>query len=125
VGTAPLRPFRRQWRPYSTANGSEPVTAFLRELPDDDRAAIRQRMATVARVGLQAARHARGEIYEVRCYGKNRLFRVLFSAEGRFGQVYLALVGFVKKTERLPPGMLDLAEERLRDWRARGSARGG
>ncbi|MBI5544459.1 MAG: type II toxin-antitoxin system RelE/ParE family toxin [Deltaproteobacteria bacterium] len=84
-------------------------------------------MRHVAKVGLEASRHLRGEIWEVRVQGENRIFRVLFSPEGRFGQVLLALEAFTKKTQKTPPATIALAEKRLSDWRRRGAAarRGG
>jgi phage-related protein len=77
-------------------------------------------MDEVAELGLAAARHLRSEIYEVRASGTNRTYRVLFAAEGRRGQVLLALEAFAKKQQRTPPDAIDLALQRLRDWRSRG-----
>ena len=76
-------------------------------------------MRDVARNGLVAARHLRGDIYEVREDGDRQTFRILFAAEGRSRQVLLALEGFSKKTRRTPPALIDLAERRLTDWRHR------
>ena len=84
-----------------------------------DAARIVAGMAEVADLGTPAARHLRGDIYEVRIDGENRIFRILFAEEGRFGQVLLALEGFTKKTRTTPRASIDLAEERLRDWRTR------
>lgn len=69
--------------------------------------------------GLAAARHMRGEIYEVRAEGQNTAFRVLFAQEGKKGRILLALEGFAKKTKKTPPGLIQLAERRLADWRSR------
>ena len=77
-------------------------------------------MRDVAKFGLAAARHLRNDIWEVRIQGENRIFRVLFSPEGRFKQVLLALEGFTKKTQKTPPNTITLAERRLADWRRRG-----
>ncbi len=86
-----------------------------------DAARILAAMNEVAQQGTMAARHLRGQIWEVRAEGNRRIFRILFAEEGRFGQVLLALEGFAKTTRRTPPHLIDLAEERLRDWRERGS----
>lgn len=77
-------------------------------------------MEEVADIGLRAARHLRGDIYEVRADTETQTFRVLFSAEGRYGQVFLSLVAFSKKTQKTPAREIELAEKRLRDWRTRG-----
>lgn len=77
-------------------------------------------MADARKNGLPAAKHLRGDIYEVVADGPTRTFRVLFGAEGRYSQVLLAVVGFNKKTQKTPPRILDLAVTRLADWRRRG-----
>ncbi|MBM4380737.1 MAG: type II toxin-antitoxin system RelE/ParE family toxin [Deltaproteobacteria bacterium] len=80
-------------------------------------------MKRVAREGLAAARHLRGEVYEVRARGQTRQFRVLFAQEGQASQVILSLTAFIKKTQRTPLRELELAEQRLSDWRARSRPR--
>ncbi len=111
---------RRRWRDYTTASGNRPVRQFILSLPSVDRAALLAAMDEVAVLGLEAARHVRGEVYEVRAFGENRAFRVLFAEEGRYGQVLLALEGFVKKSQGTPKDEIELALDRLRDWRERG-----
>lgn len=76
-------------------------------------------MKEVVAEGLPAARHVRGEIYEVIAHGERAAYRVLFAPEGRWGQVLLALVAFSKKTRKTPLDFIDLAQRRLRDWRQR------
>ena len=76
-------------------------------------------MKEVAREGLVAAKHLRGDLYEVRANASTRTFRIVFAMEGRFSQILLSLSGFVKKTRRTPQGELEVAEARLRDWRRR------
>lgn len=111
---------RRQWRNYRTAAGGDPVGDFLDELTDEEAAQVAAAMRDVGKNGMHVAKHLRGDLYEVIADGPTRTFRVLFAAEGRFGQVLLAVVAFVKKTQKTPGRMLDLADKRLDDWRARG-----
>jgi phage-related protein len=111
----------RRWRDYRTAAGARPVKAFLDELTDDELAAIIAGMKDVARRGLPAAKHLRGDLYEVRADAATRSFRLLFAVEGRFNQVLLSLSAFAKKTQRTPQHELELAEARLREWQARGT----
>lgn len=92
------------------------------ELSDDDAAAVVAAMKDVAQAGLAAARHLRGEIYEVRADGDRQAFRILFATEGRRRHVLLSLEGFSKKTQKTPSGKIQLAERRLADWRHRGFA---
>ncbi|MFW5877356.1 MAG: type II toxin-antitoxin system RelE/ParE family toxin [Myxococcota bacterium] len=117
------RQHRRQWRFYETKAGNKPVKAFLDDLPATEAAEIVATMKHVAEKGLEAARHLHGDIWEVRVDGENRIYRVLFSAEGRFRHVLLALEGFTKKTQKTPPRTIQRAEKRLSEWRTRGKAR--
>ena len=112
---------RRRWRYYTTASGAKPVEEFLDGLPEDDAVQVFAAMADVAEVGLSAARHLRGDIYEARVDGLHQAYRVLFADEGYYGEVLLALEAFSKKTQKTPPAKIKLAENRLRDWRERGA----
>lgn len=100
----------------------EYIAAIARENAADA-AHILAAMDEVAATGTVAARHLRGDIWEVRATGGSRIFRILFATEDRYSQVLLALEGFTKKSQRTPSAAIDLAESRLRDWRARGARR--
>jgi len=117
---ASARTHRRQWRDYRTAAGGRPVKDFIDALTDEEVAAIVADMKDVVDRGLAAAKHLRGDVYEVRTETAMRSFRILFAREGRFGQVLLSLSAFAKKTQKTPLRELELAEDRLRDWRRRG-----
>jgi phage-related protein len=95
----------------------------LDELTDEEVASIVVGMREVAQCGLSASKHLRGDIYEVRADAATRSFRLLFSAEGRYSQVLLSLSAFGKRTQKTPPRELLLAENRLREWRQRGTTR--
>ena len=110
---------RRRWRHYETAAGNRPVLDYIRKLPDEDKAAILAAMKEVRRDGVRAARHLRGELFEVRADGDHVIYRILFAREGAHGQILLSLVAFNKKTQKTPPEQIDLATKRLRDWRSR------
>jgi len=116
------RPRSRRWRDYRTAAGGRPVRDFIALLSDVEAAAILAQMKDVSLRGLAAAKHLRGELYELRADTPTRSFRLLFALEGRRGQVLLSLSAFVKKTQKTPARELDLAESRLLDWRRRGLA---
>lgn len=108
---------RRPWRFYTTPSGRQPVRDFLLSLDLADRAALAHEMSEAARDGLRSTPRLRGAIRELRAAGRDRALRLLF-ATGPEG--LLALEGFVKKTERTPPHRVALAEQRLREWEARG-----
>jgi phage-related protein len=110
---------RRQWRDYRTDAGRRPVKEFLAGLPDEDAAAVLAAMRDVRENGLAAARHLKGDIYEVRADADRVIYRILFATEGRFSQILLALEGFKKKTQKTPATTIRLAEGRLAKWRSR------
>lgn len=114
------RQIKRRWRDYRTARGRRPVKEFLDGLSDVDAAAVAAAMKDVREHGLIAARHLRGDIYEVRADGDRQSFRILFAHEAEHGQVLLSLSGFSKKTQKTPPKEITLADKRLQDWRERG-----
>ena len=93
------------------------MSAFV---SDSDKAAIVAAMQEVRREGPRAARHLRGDLFEVRADGERVIYRVLFAREGTRGQILLSLAAFDKKTQKTPPRQIELAERRLRDWRSRG-----
>ena len=117
-----IRARRLRWRDYRTTAGARPVKAFIDGLTDEQAAAVVAAMKDVAQNGLRAARHLRGEVYEVRAEAERQAFRILFARETTF--ILLSLSGFRKKRAKTPPDEILLAESRLADWRWRGRARG-
>ncbi len=108
---------QHRWRRYRTARGGDPVKHFVDDLSEADAVELAAAMKDVQLSGLVAARHLRGDIYEVRASGYRRTLRVLFAAEGP--RVFLALEAFAKKTQKTPPGKIRLAETRLKEWRSK------
>ena len=115
---------RRRWRDYRTASGRSPVRDFLVSLSEDARVEVLAAMKDVRENGLEVARHLQGEIYEVRASHNKVEYRILFATEGSRSQVLLSLESFQKKTRRTPPDRIDVALDRLKDWRARSRRRG-
>ncbi len=109
----------RRWRDYRTELGRSPVRDFMQALPVQHRDVVRAVMRLVIIEGLGAARHLRGEIYEVRAAADDAQYRILFAAEGHRDQILLALEAFTKKSRKTPPDRIALAERRLADWRRR------
>jgi phage-related protein len=117
IGPPADRPPQHRWRNYKAASGGDPVKRFIENLTEAEVIELAAAMKDVETRGLEAARHLRGDIYEVRASSNRRTLRLLFAAEGR--RIFLALEGFAKKTQKTPPGKIKLAESRLRDWRGR------
>ena len=114
------RAVKHRWRDYSTESGRRPVKEFLDKLDDEDLASVVAAMKEVRQKGLRAARHLQDEIHEVRADGKGVIYRVLFAPQGKRKQVFLALEGLKKKTQKTPTSTVNLAKRRLRDWERRG-----
>ena len=97
--------------------GARPVKSFLDALTDEEAATVVAAMREVGRLGLAAARHLRGDLYEVRAETETRSFRMLFAQETKF--ILLSLHGLQKKTQKTPQREIEVAERRLKDWRHR------
>jgi phage-related protein len=109
-----------EWRDYRTASGARVVLREFRALSDIEYADVRAGMDEVATVGMSAARHLRGDVYEVRAGSETGVrVRVLFAQEGRRRKILLSLSVFRKKTRRTPLDEIEKAERRLADWRRR------
>lgn len=109
----------RRWRDYRTAGGQRPVRKFIKDLTDEEAAAVTAAMSDVRMHGNVNAHHLQGEIYEVIASSRNKAFRILYASEGKEDQVLLALHAITKKTRAVPRQAIQLAERRLRDWRSR------
>mgnify|MGYP003410273084 FL=1 len=98
------------------------MLAEIARLDPRDSSSINAEQKLVSSQGLRrhTVRHLQGEIYEIRVSGRRGEYRLLFAAEGRQRQILLSLHLFEKKTMATPKRMIDLAEDRLADWRRRG-----
>lgn len=114
---------KRQWRDYRTDAGGRPVKGFIDDLDDEGAASVAAAMRDVRDHGVAAAKHLRGQIYEVVADTKDLWIRILFAQLGRYSQVLLSLNAFAKKTNKTPAQEIDLAETRLASWKARGQKR--
>jgi phage-related protein len=81
-------------------------------------------MKDVRDKGLKAAaRHLRGDIYELRADGADNSYRLLFATEGKKSRILLGLHVMAKHTQQAPEPDIRKAERRLGEWRQRGRAR--
>jgi len=108
------------WR---SAAGREPVREWLNTLTRDDKRTIGRDIAKVQfgwPVGLPVCRPLTGGLWEVRSsLPSKREARVLF---GFHDEMLVALHGFIKKTQKTPPGELAIARQRMTEmqsWPAR------
>ena len=101
---------------YRTMAGAEPVRDWLKTLPGADRRVIGVDLRRVQAgwpVGMPLCRSLRSGLWELRSQlSSNRIARVLFFVHGeRIGIVH----GFIKKTQRTPDDILDLARKRMKE----------
>lgn len=102
---------------YRSASGDEPVREWLKALDKTDRQAIGEDIAYVQYkwpIGKPRVDHLRGSIWEVRSKIGNRIARVLFAVEQ---SEMILLHAFIKKTQATNPNDIELATQRLKEWK--------
>ena len=101
---------------YRTPQGAEPVRDFILTLPREDRRIIGADIATVEYgwpVGKPTCAPLGLGLWEVRStLATRRIARVIFTLHDN--QMVL-LHGFIKKTQKTPPGDLDIARKRMKE----------
>jgi len=95
------------------------VGEYLRDLSAEDRRALTGALQLIRESGVRGSRHLRGDLYELRAQTAGAHYRLIFCQVSR--SVLLALLAYDKNTERTPRHVLELAQRRLSDWRARGT----
>jgi phage-related protein len=100
---------------YRADNGREPVRDWLRSLPGREKKLIGADIRAVEfgwPLGLPLCRSIRDGIWEVRSnLAHRRIARVLFCIRG---SNMILLHGFEKKSQKTPPGEIDLAIRRMK-----------
>lgn len=100
---------------FRTAAGNEPVREWLKSLRRSDRKAIGEDIKTAQfgwPLGMPLIRKLGTNLWEVRSHLDAGIARVIFTADG---SVMVLLHGFVKKSQRTPPGEMKTARQRLAD----------
>jgi phage-related protein len=100
---------------YRTTSGREPVREWLKQLPAEDRKIIGEDTKDVESswpLGLPLVRSLGRGLWEVRSnITHGRIARVIFCVG--HGQMFL-LHGFIKKTQKTPHSVMDLALKRMK-----------
>jgi phage-related protein len=104
--------------PWTVETLNETVDAELGTLPADMRARLARIAELIEAVGLPSVkephvRHIRGPIWEIRLKGKAGIARALYVAARE--QRVVIVRAFVKKTEKIPAGEIELALQRARE----------
>ena len=109
----------REIRFYRTASGADPVRAFLSTLTSKQArkvAWVLRLVRTFDRVPTEYFEKLVGtkDIWEVRVQYAGDIFRLLGFFDG--GSLLMLCSGFGKKTRKIPPREIELAEARRRDY---------
>jgi len=100
---------------YRTEAGNEPVRQWLKDLRREERKAIGQDVKTAQYgwpLGMPLIRKLEPGLWEVRSHIHQGIARVLFTV---VDDVMVLLHGFVKRSQKIPPGDLKVARQRLAD----------
>ena len=103
---------------YKTKDGKEPVAEFLDSLDDKMAAKLVGLLEILEEKGtelrLPYSEHLGDGIFELRCKQGSNITRVLYFFFS--GRRIIVTNGFVKKTQKTPPGEIKLAKERRIEW---------
>ena len=101
---------------FKTDAGNEPVREWLKGLPKEDCRVIGTDILTVQYlwpVGKPLVDNLGDGVWEVRSRLDKRIARTLFAV---VDQEIVLLHGFIKKQQKTPPGDLELAKKRKRQY---------
>lgn len=99
---------------YKEAAGKEPVRVWLKDLDKQERHKIGEELQTLQfhwPIGMPLVRPLGKGLHELRVRVETRIMRVIFTVNRRH---IILLHGFVKKTEQISQGDLELARMRLK-----------
>lgn len=103
---------------YKTEDGKEPVENFLDSLDDKMTAKLIGLMEILEEKGTELrmpySEHLDDGIFELRCKLGSNITRALYFFYT--GKKIIVTNGFVKKTQKTPPGEIKLAKDRRADW---------
>lgn len=102
---------------YRSTSGNEPVREWLCALDPEHRQTIGEDIAYVQYkwpIGKPRVDHLRGDVWEISSKIGNRIARGLFAV---LDQQVLLLHAFVKKTQRTDINDINLAHQRLEEWK--------
>jgi len=102
---------------FQNANEKQPVRDFIRELRKEDQREIGSDIRFVQDnfpIGLPLVRKLKPELWEIRSTIKNGISRVFFTF---YNEKMILLHAIVKKTQKTPSKDIDVATERLKEFK--------
>ena len=106
---------------FKTDLGSEPVRDWLKELTREDRKTIGEDIKTIQfgwPMGMPLVRKLEANLWEVRSQLDRRIARVIFTAQQ---DKLILLHGFIKKSQKTSSSDLNLARQRLKQFKDQAS----
>ncbi len=108
---------------YRDGLGHQPVRDFLESLDEDSQAAIEHQIGrlnllsdTTPHLPFPHSSQVDGELRELRCHYGRELYRILYRRSDR---LVVLLHIFAKRSARIDPREIRIAQERWDDFRAR------
>ena len=106
---------------YCTVSGKEVVADFLKSLPEKDLAKVLRDIDLSAEYAPNLhepyTKHIDGPIWELRSKFARNIYRIFYFI-WKDNKLVL-LHGFTKKTQKTPPGEIEIAKSRLVDYKNR------
>ena len=102
---------------FQTANGRQPVREFIKDLGKEDQREIGADIRVVQDsfpVGLPLVRKLKPELWEIRSMIKDGVSRIFFTF---CNEKIILLHAIVKKTQKTPPHEINVAVERLKEFK--------
>ena len=102
---------------FEMVSGKQPVREFIKGLAREDQKELGADIRIVQEgfpMGLPLVRKIKPELWEIRSTIKDGICRVFFTFSG---ETMVLLHAFLKKTQKTPPKEIDVAIERLKEFR--------
>jgi len=102
---------------FETESGKQPVRDFIRGLSKDDQKEIGADIRVVQNsfpIGLPLVKKIKPELWEIRSFIKDGISRVFFTF---IREKIILLHAIVKKTQKTPSREIDVANERLKEFK--------
>ncbi|MBP5448323.1 MAG: type II toxin-antitoxin system RelE/ParE family toxin [Treponema sp.] len=104
---------------YETEQKNQPCRDFLLALSKDDRREVGADIFAAQKgfpLGLPLCRKMETDLWEIRSTVSDGICRVFFTVDG---DTMILLHGFKKKSQKTPKKEIDIAENRLKDYKER------
>jgi phage-related protein len=102
---------------FKTENGNQPAREFMKDLSKEDKKIVGADIRIVQNsfpIGLPLVRKIKPGLWEIRSDVKDGISRVFFTF---INEEIILLHGIVKKTQKTPPKEINIATERIKEFK--------